>query len=240
MEHASEAAADLESYLSYLAPLAGTSRSIHLLDFGCGDGSFLAGLLSRAGFEPQRLILSLVEPDAVYLAQASSRIKVFSRHPVSAWRVLPTAQHLAFDLILSNHVFYYVKDIRGTLEQLLRTLAIDGCLLISMADRDNLLAQIIARGFDSLQEAVPYYYAADLEWALKTLSQDYKKQELYYQVTFPDLKENRLKLLRFLLGEHLARMEQKKSLSLLDPYAAGGRISINTWHYQFVIKKKAA
>lgn len=71
--HSTEAVRDLVSHTAYLLPLVNGGQPINLLDFGCGDGFFLAQLLDRLGFDSSRLCLSLIEPDADYRQQALKR-----------------------------------------------------------------------------------------------------------------------------------------------------------------------
>jgi SAM-dependent methyltransferase len=237
MEHSTEAAADLRGHLPYLAPLATSGKTIRLLDFGCGDGLFSSRLLSEARFDPQRLRLSLVEPDAGYLRQAISRVQPFSATSVSAWPSLPPDRQNSFDLALANHVFYYLRDLEETVRQILGTLTPGGLFLVSMGGRDNILCHINEQAFALIGETQPYHLSEDLEMALSGLGQEFEKHRLDYELIFPDLEENRLKVLRFLLAEHVIRMDRGKLLGLFDLYARNGHIVIQTCHYQFVMRK---
>ncbi|MBM4285796.1 MAG: methyltransferase domain-containing protein [Deltaproteobacteria bacterium] len=234
-QHSTEAEQDLRAHLPYLTSLAQSGPSIRLLDFGCGDGEFLGRLLAATEVPPPRLFLSLVEPDAGYLSQARSRIRVFTTHPVSAWPSLPPETPPRFDLILVNHVFYYVTDLVGTLKRLLEARAPEGRLLVSLAGRDNILSRIIDRSFASIREPAPYHFAEDLEKALASLRQPFRRRLLPYTMDFPDLESNRRMTARFLLGEHLSRMDWPHIMKLFDPYVKNGRVVIDTNHYHFVI-----
>jgi SAM-dependent methyltransferase len=235
-EHSTEAEQDLRSHLRYLLPLVKSGKKIRLLDFGCGDGLFSVRLLSRAGFDPHRLILSLVEPDSGYLRQAISRTQAFSIASASAWPSLPPEQQNSFDLVLANHVFYYVNDLEVTLRQILKALSVGGLFLMSMGGRENVLCQIVDRSFASIRKPMPYQLSENLERTLADMGKEFQKHRVNYEVIFPDLEENRLGMLRFMLGEHFSRMDQGEILKLFDPYAAAGHILIQTYHYQFVIR----
>lgn len=236
MAHASEAAADVKGHLSYLAPLASSGKSLRLLDFGCGDGLFSSRLLAQAGFDPSRLRLFLVEPDAGYRRQAVGRVQPFAAEPVTAWPSLPPDRGHFIDLALANHVFYYVDDLAETVRQILRTLAPGGLFLVSMGGRDNVLCHINEQAFAFIGEPQPYHVSEDLEQALAGLGQGFEKHRLDYEVIFPDLEENRVKVLRFLLGDHMTRLDRGKLLELFNPYVRHGDIIIQTHHYQFVIR----
>jgi SAM-dependent methyltransferase len=238
MEHATEAEADLQNHLNYLGPLAKSGRTIRFLDFGCGNGLFLGWLLSRAEISPRRLILSLVEPDSEYLSQALGRTQAFALTNVSGWSSLPPDLPNKFDLILANHVLYYVNDLAETLGQLWEALAMGGLLLISMGGRKNALCDLVDCSFASLREPVPYHVSEDLEAALEGLGQDFQKYRVQYELNFPDLEDNRLKMIRFMVGEHFTRMDRGAILKLFDPYARDGRIVLQTWHYQYVLPKE--
>jgi SAM-dependent methyltransferase len=236
-EHSTEAEQDLKSHLPYLLPLVQSGQPFRLLDFGCGDGLFLSWLLSRAGVDPRCLDLSLVEPDSGYLHQALTRLQAFTTASISGWpRLLPEQQN-SFDLVLANHVFYYVNDLEEVLGQILKALTVNGLGLLSMAGRENVLLQITERSFASIKEPLPYHTAEDVETTLVSLGREFQKHRLDYALIFPDLEENRLKMLRFLLGEHVGRMDREEILKLFDAYAREGLISIQTGHCQFVIRK---
>jgi len=237
LEHSTEAAADLRGHLPFLAPLATSGKTIRLLDFGCGDGLFSSRLLSEARFDPHRLLLTLVEPDAGYLRQARGRVQPFATEPPAAQASLPPDRHNFFHLALANHVLYYVDDLKNTVRQILETLTPGGLFLISLAGKENALVHLLDRAFATMAEPQPYHMAEDLEGALTALRRKFEKHRLDYQMVFPDLEENRLRVLRFLLGEHLIRMDRGEMLKLFDLYARDGNIIIQTHHYQFVIRK---
>jgi SAM-dependent methyltransferase len=237
MQHSTEAAADLRGHLPFLAPLAISGKTIRLLDFGCGDGLFSSRLLSEARFDPPRLLLTLVEPDAGYLRQARGLVQPFSTEPPTAWASLPPDRHNFFDLALANHVLYYVDDLTNTVRRILEILTPGGLFLISLAGRENALVHLVDLAFATLGEPQPYHMAEDLEGALTGLRRKFEKHRFDYEMVFPDLEENRLRVLRFLLGEHLIRMDRGEMLKLFDPYARDGQIIIQTHHHQFVIRK---
>jgi hypothetical protein len=81
--------------------------------------------------------LALVEPDDVYRHQAAERLQSCTTQPVRAWPALPPHLPACFDLVVVNHVLYYVPDLDSTLSALLRTLATPGLFLAAMAGRAN-------------------------------------------------------------------------------------------------------
>jgi hypothetical protein len=71
---------------------------------------------------------------------------------------------------------------------------------------------------------------------LRTLDAVYQKGEVGYQLTFPDTEENRMRIIRFLLAEHLDRLPRRPLLDVFDRYAHSGRIRIQTVSHHFTIR----
>jgi SAM-dependent methyltransferase len=234
-DHSSEAAADREGYLPYLVALPWRDRPVRLLDFGCGDGLFSSQLLERAGLAPERLELSLVEPDPGYRATAVKRLQAYCRSPVAAWPELPAGEAQAYDLILSNHALYYVTDLAGSVAGLLDRLAPGGMLLAAMGDGGNIFAQWMDRVFAELGEPAPHFRSGDLEAVLPALGRDWRRERIDYLLDFPDSQANRIKILRFMLGAYYDRLDRDWLLGLFDGQAANGRLTVATFHYHFVI-----
>jgi SAM-dependent methyltransferase len=140
-QHATETEADIRAYLPHVHDLLTGNSLIRMLDFGCGDGGFTAALLGRVCMPPERLRLALVEPDDVYRHQAVVRLQSCTTQPVCAWPALPSHLQACFDLVVVNHVLYYVPDLDGALSVLLRALATPGLFLAAMAGRANAMAQ---------------------------------------------------------------------------------------------------
>jgi hypothetical protein len=113
LQHSTEVEADLRAYAPHLQGLTMGDAPIRMLDFGCGDGGFTAEFLVRSGWPLERLWLALVEPDITYRQRAADRLQAFTSHPVPAWPVLPRHLNVCFELILANHVLYYVPDLKA-------------------------------------------------------------------------------------------------------------------------------
>ena len=52
---------------------------------------------------------------------------------------------------------------------------------------------------------------------------------------FPDNPDNRIKILRFMLGQTYVRLDRDWLLTLFDAQAVGGRVTARTHHYHYVI-----
>jgi trans-aconitate 2-methyltransferase len=231
-----EAAGDLDGYARHLTalPAAGPLR---LLDFGCGPGGFSAKFLTRLGVAPERLRLALVEPDDVYRRAAALALAPFTRHPIDAWPALPADSAGRFNLALSNHALYYVPDLDGALRQIRDSLAQGGLFLTAIAGLDNALVQFWVEAFRLLGRPVPYHTAEDVEAGLRRLGWPFEKQRVQYDLVFPDSEENRLKILRFLLAEHLAELPRRAVLDLFAPYVRAGQVVIRTGNEQFAARR---
>ncbi|WAK03806.1 class I SAM-dependent methyltransferase [Methylobacter sp. YRD-M1] len=238
-EQSTEADEDLRSYIPYVHALAAGSGPIHMLDFGSGSGRFACQLLALARLPSDRLQLSLVEPDEEYRQQAIEQLQPFAVHPVQTWPALPPGLEARFDLVLANHVFYYVPDLDEVLGSLLPALTLSGLFLAAMAENRNTLIQFETYCFALINMPYPYHTAEDLEASLDKRGEVYRKQAIHYELAFPDAEENRLKIMRFLMGDYFDEIPRQPMADLFSPYAQAGRIVIKTGHEQFIIQRQA-
>lgn len=234
--HSTEAAADVRGYLPHLKQLAAGTSTIRFLDFGCGPGNFTAKLLAQAQLPPERLQLTLVEPDAGYLQQAAVRLQPYSTHPIHTCFPLPADLSASFDTILSNHVLYFVPALQQAICAILGALAKPGLFLASMAGFPSVLIQLWTAGFDQLKRPLPYYTAEDLEQVLSEMAVPFQIQRIEYEINFPDSTANRMHILRFLLSAYLSEVDLPTMLALFEPYKQGERIIIPTTHQQYIVK----
>lgn len=235
-KHATEASEDVRAYIPKVHGWLKEGSPIHMLDFGCGSGRFSSQFLAPAQFSPPRLWLSLVEPEPGYRQQAQEQLQAFTIHPVQAWPTLQPHLKVRFDLVLANHVFYYVPDLDEALAAIFNALNPSGLFLSSMAGKENILIQFMYQCFALIGKPFPYYIAEDVELALAKQNKVFDKQNLQYELAFPDRGENRLKIMRFLLGNYFDEVPRQAMMDLFTPYADAGRITIKTGHEHFVIR----
>lgn len=236
MAHATEAESDAAEYLRELATFAHGRASIRLLDFGCGTGDFTQRLLAALSWPPQAVALTLVEPVGHQREQAARRLAEFSRQAIDSRDSLPSPGERRFELVLSNHVLYYVDDLRATLGQMLDLLAPGGRLLLAIAGWDNALLDIWRVGFAMLGRTVPYYAADDVEAALSAANARLRRSRSTYQLRFADTVENRLRMLRFLFGDYLEEIRPDRLLGQFDRYVRGGHVEVNTHSYHYAVE----
>ncbi|HSS25972.1 MAG TPA: methyltransferase domain-containing protein [Mycobacterium sp.] len=227
-QHATQAQEDVRAYQAHLATIKPAGRTVNFLDFGCGSGTFTVRFLEHTGWPPERLRLTLVEPAEPVRREAVVRVARFTDSPVVESSALPIAPDIRLDVVLANHVFYYVPDPQGTLSQLIAALAPTGVFLMAIAARTNVLCEFAIAGFQLLGREMPYNTSEDIEIALRELNANYEKRQVPYELSFPDSDENRMRILRFLLADHLAQMPQQLLLERFGQFSHAGRIEIRT------------
>jgi trans-aconitate 2-methyltransferase len=208
-----------------------------MLDFGCGSGTFTARFLKEAGWPPERLRLTLVEPVESARRQAVARLAGFAKTRAEESATLPAGVSASFDIVLANHVFYYVPDLRRQLATLIDALSASGIFVSAIAARTSPLIEFWITGFGLLGREVPYHTSEDVETALQELGANYQKQPVAYELTFPDTEENRMRILRFLLADHLAQMPRRPLLDLFDQHTHSGRVNIRTASDHFAVRR---
>jgi trans-aconitate 2-methyltransferase len=237
--HATEAEQDARAYLEQLGEIVPRDGVVRMLDFGCGSGTFTERVLKLAGWPPEQLRLTLVEPVDAVRRQAVARLAGFTASQVEESAKLAKGVIGAFDLILANHVFYYVPQLEDELAKLMGALAATGVFITAIAGRSNVLIQFWIAGFHLLGREIPYHTSEDVEIALKRLGANHRKQDVEYELTFEDTEENRMRILRFLLAEHLGEMPPRPLLDLFDSYSDGGRIQIRTSSDHYTISRRS-
>lgn len=235
-QQSTEDSEDLYAYMRHIKADAMRDGLIHMLDFGCGDGRFSSRFLSQTRFPPERLRLSLVEPEAEYRHQAVAQLQTFTVHPVQAWPALPSDLELRFDVVLANHVFYYVPHLDNTLGSILHALNPGGLFLTAIAGQSNVLIQLATYCFALINMPYPYHTAEELEDSLTRQGVVYRKHSIQYELVFQDTEENRLKIIRFLLGSYFDAIPRQAMVDAFAQYTQSGRIVIQTGHDQFVIR----
>jgi SAM-dependent methyltransferase len=236
--HATQAEQDARAYVERLAGIVPAEGTIRLLDFGCGSGTFTARFLQQARWPGARLQLTLVEPVESVRRQAVARLARYTEHLVVDAATLPSGTNASFDIVLANQVLYYVPELRSQLARLVDAVSPAGVFVTAIAARTNALIEFWITGFRLLGTEIPYNMSEDVEIGLQQLGAVYQKQQVSYELAFPDTEENRMRILRFLLAEHLAQMPHRPLLDLFDQYAHSGWIKIRTASDHFTIRSK--
>lgn len=236
MAHATEAESDVAEYTRELAGIIKGKDSIRLLDFGCGTGEFTQQLLSSLNWPSESLEMTLVEPVRHQQEEATLKLARYSQFPIETLGTLASVRVSQFDLVLSNHVLYYVDDLGSTLQQLICSLKPDGKLLLAIAGWGNPLIQFWKTGFELSGRSVPYHVSEDVETILTAQGARFRKSKSFYRLYFSDSVENRLKILRFLFGEYLQEIPLQRLLEEFDRFVHDDHIQIETDSDHFVIE----
>ena len=236
--HTTEMEQDARAYVKCLAGVVPSEGVIRLLDFGCGTGTFTARLLGLVGWPPARLRLTLVEPVEAARRQAVARLAGNTEHPVVDSATLPGGTAAGFDVVLANHVLYYVPELQDRLAALIGALAPSGAFVTAIASRASALIAFWIAGFRLLDREIPYNTSEDVEATLHALGADYRKQQVTFELTFPDTEENRVRILRFLLADYLEHLPLPPLIDLFDQHSRSGRIDIRTVSDHFTVRPK--
>jgi trans-aconitate 2-methyltransferase len=247
--HATEAEQDLAAYVprfrdavtrrvaefDSISAERAASQQCRVLDFGCGPGTFSGKFLERLGCPADQLSLTLVEPQPRYREEAVRSLARFTTAPVQAFASLPEDRAGMFDLILANHVLYYVTDLDAVVPAIVRALAADGMFQTAIAGHDNPLIQFWVVAFALLGRPVPYHTAESVATTFARHSIAVTTYTVPYRLEFPDTRANRASILRFLLGEYVSMLDQDALHSLFDRYACAGAVTIETCSHHFVV-----
>ena len=91
-------------------------------------------------------------------------------------------------------------------------------------------------GFGLLNRPVPYYAAEDLHEQLTRRGLAFTTTPVPYELRFSDSPENRLKILRFLFGDHLPAISADRLLPEFDRYKHDADILISTFSEHLVVQ----
>ena len=235
MDHSTESENDIRDYRDELADIRASNQTIRLLDFGCGDGQFTRDFLNALDFPAHKLYLTLLEPVTAQREMAQQNLVTFTQHPIIALDNLESSAG-DFDLILCNHVLYYVEDLPATASLLLKQLSRSGKLVVAMAGWDNFLINIWKIGFSLLHQPVPFAVADDLRQWLDSKTIGYTMTKSDYQLNFPDTIDNRNRLLRFLFERHFDKLPREPLMAVFDQCIQKQNIHIDTHSYHFLIE----
>ncbi len=223
-DHSTEANHCADAIATQISTLY-TSRPMQLLDFGCGEGKFLAAVIDRLGIDPKQLHVTLVEPDPTYLDKASQCLQEVVGS-VTAHASIATVASQA-DIIVANHCLYYVSDLENTLHDCVRRLAPRGRMLATMAKSNNSIIILWRKLFGSLGIDVPFYVHENMTDELSRAEIEYSTCEINSALSFSRTTAAEKLILKFCLGEHMDKFDGLKSLSgIFDEYTRDGVVKM--------------
>lgn len=195
---------------------ANNSYNPKVLDFGCGNGTFLKRLISSKLFQNVfSTEIYLVEPDPIYRIEA---MKALAHYTYTPLRILNNNLannniHYKFDLIISNHVLYYVTDLDATMDSFFKSLAPNGKIIISLAEKNHGLCNLLQSFCDLKGATYPYYIASDLISYLKRNSINYEIFPVLSELRFKNTSENINKIIRFVLSDKYAQLKSDLAIN---------------------------
>ena len=233
MSHSTEAASVLdclcsESFRSVI------NQSNTILDFGGGDGEFTENVFKKINLSPKMVML--VEPAASYHEKWIERLRGMSQC-LSTQTSIDTVNDKSVELIIANHVLYYVGDLSRVIEEHKRISKADAFAIYSMASVNNSLIKMWDIGFEAgLDMNTPYNSAPALEAVLRLKEISCEPHLVHSEFVCLDTKENRTKLLRFLFKDHLSKFKSEGKISLdafLNKHSLDGKLKLplEDWVY---------
>lgn len=207
-----------------------------VLDFGCGSGKFMESLLLQGTLPYQSLNLNLAEPDPVYKGEALNRLQPYLNNPISFVGHDLTDVSAKYDLIIANHVLYYVDDLRKIITKLKGTLAPGGHLMITISDARNPLTHLLLRHFELRNLECPYYTFRCVDQKLRELGLSYIPMEARSELRFNNTIENRDKIISFILGSHRQLKHRSMVEEFFERYSEGTQIRIPLVDQIMIIK----
>lgn len=213
------------------------TNTIQYFDFGAGDGEVSVSLVKTVkALENKNIIFSILEPSRIMRAKAIASLSDISTNKVQVWSEIPSNLSVKFDVILANHVFYYVEDFRESLNLLLAKKTEKGLMLITMANKDNGLVKIGNEQFKLMGLNKPTNSIEDVKTYLQNLSIDMDVKLVASRIFFKNSINNRAKILRFIFGIYYEKFPISVMNSLLDMYEVGDNISVPLYDEVLVIK----
>lgn len=206
-----------------------------VLDFGCGKGEFLASLFDSGPLSRAVPQVHLVEPSIHYRDDAERRLSQLLANRVTSSERLDSSHPKRFDLILANHVLYYVPDLHALLGEWFRASHQSTRIVVTLANERNALVSICEQAFSLRDEPAPFQSATLLREVLDRLGTPFKRSPVRSDLKFVDTPENRAKILRFVLGPYVNLFRELPHF-LLDPFRIDGQIHMELWDDIFEIQ----
>ncbi len=237
-EHSTEYEANRHEIILKLEQSKLLERGISILDFGGGDGELLSDLYSKTDinkFDPK---LYIFEPVENYQESAKSKLALVGYNNLVVLEKIDELPDATLDLILVNHVLYYVENLDQTISKLRSKLNENGQLWILMADENNSADQLWEVFFEKLGMKVPYFLTNDLRFILDDQSVQYlETREIKSTFFFKNSNENRSSLVRFLLGNYSERFNDETIKEAVSCYEEGSDIRLPLSDSLFAIRK---
>ncbi len=222
LAHTDESIRCREEMLTHMVEWSVGKGRLRMLDFGCGGGEFLEGVLGAWAWPAKYLDLTLVDVDELALPQAERRLARFSDAGLAIESRLDGLS--GFDLVLSNHALYYVGEARAAVRALAGCLSRGGMGIWILGGEDNALCQLWLKAFAAANVPLPFLLAADIERELRGLGRGFQRTEISSVLDYADNGKNRDRIARFVFGPHLERLGPERVRESFSGWSCRGRI----------------
>jgi hypothetical protein len=88
--------------------------------------------------------------------------------------------------------------------------------------------------------AIPYHMSEELEDVFAERGIVFEREVVTYDMVFPDTTENRMKILRFVLADHLAEVPVAPLLEEFDAWSRDGKIVAEIGHQHYTVSGPGA
>jgi SAM-dependent methyltransferase len=210
-------------------------EEVSILDFGGGDGHYLSYLLNKLPSKPASI--TLLDPATTYREAAKSNL---ASRANGSLKLVSSLQEIdlkeKFDLIVANHVFYYIPDLVRDLKLLKSILKQNGIFMATMAGDSNALILAWKTFFSDLSMPIPYNLAGDFAVALQQVGLKYKSLDLSAKFQFPDSEEGRKLTTDFLLGSNAQKLKTEQRDAFFNKYEKSGLINLPIYDHLFLVE----
>ncbi|MFK8137906.1 MAG: class I SAM-dependent methyltransferase [Bdellovibrionales bacterium] len=199
-------------------------EDIDVLDFGCGSGEFASQYIVY--LKEKISSFSAVEPVLENHASIDKNIAAgMELKPIKSFGdICDIPEETLFDLIVSNHVLYYVPDISKTVDNLVSKIKNNGFLLITMASPENTLIKFWQKSFSKIGISIPFNQNTDLMSTLEERRIKFQTKKIEAGLDFSDTSQNRIKIGKFLLGDYFYKINEKEISYFFEEYSKNGRV----------------
>jgi len=166
-------------YAEKMLRLAGSTTCQSYLDFGCGNGAAAIHLASKLGLKVTGID---VDPEQIEAAKARSGQNTNVRFLTADGTKLPFDDN-QFDFVATHMVTHHIPDWQNALEQMLRVLKPNGCLIYKDFALPKWLASLgkKIRGFGYLTADDLNRFAQKNHLAVVHLARSFNKSEVVWR-----------------------------------------------------------
>ncbi|MFQ3671283.1 MAG: class I SAM-dependent methyltransferase [Verrucomicrobiia bacterium] len=205
---------------------------VRWLDFGCGGGEFLEGVLRGWNRKADEVSLTLVDVDEAARTGAVRRLAPWAGS-VTAGETVPGEGR--FEVVTSNHALYYVENLSETLDGLVRGLSEGGLGVWTLGGCGNQLCRLWLAMFEEAGERLPFYLAEDVGRWLAASDLEWREEPVGSVLRFPDTRINRARVARFLFGPRLERFGLERVQEAFGAWQSGEEIVMESQDACFVV-----